>query len=207
MALGVYGTTLLDELNRLANGGTYRTPDQMVDEAKAAGQWAVQRSVTTNYTNTVGILNAIDGRTDPNKFLDYSGICNFSIYLWSSCCSSTESDLNLSARYNLVCNQATTFNFVFTININNVPLNLSGYTGVMTVRPFVGANTTTVVASTANGRMTLSGLSGNVSITIDATTTGAISAGRYAYDLVLTSGSTVTRYLQGRFIVTGAVTT
>jgi len=48
----------------------------MVDEAKAAGQWAVQRSVTTNYTNTVGILNAIDGRTDPNKFLDYSGICN-----------------------------------------------------------------------------------------------------------------------------------
>jgi hypothetical protein len=24
MALGVYGTTLLDELNRLANGGTYR---------------------------------------------------------------------------------------------------------------------------------------------------------------------------------------
>jgi hypothetical protein len=43
MALGVYGTTLLDELNRLANGGTYRTPDQMVDEAKAAGQWAVQR--------------------------------------------------------------------------------------------------------------------------------------------------------------------
>jgi hypothetical protein len=55
----------------------------------------------------------------------------------------------------------------------------------MTVRPFVGANTTTVVASTANGRMTLSGLSGNVSITIDATTTGAISAGRYAYDLVL----------------------
>jgi hypothetical protein len=77
----------------------------------------------------------------------------------------------------------------------------------MTVRPFVGANTTTVVASTANGRMTLSGLSGNVSITIDATTTGAISAGRYAYDLVLTSGSTVTRYLQGRFIVTGAVTT
>jgi hypothetical protein len=68
--------------------------------------------------------------------------------------------------------------------------------------------TTTVVASTANGRMALAGASGNVSITIDAATTGAISAGRYAYDLVLDSGgSTVTRYLQGRFIVTGAVTT
>jgi hypothetical protein len=113
----------------------------------------------------------------------------------------------LSARYNLVCNQATTFNFVFTININNVPLDLNGYTGTMTVRPFVGATTTTVVASTANGRMVLGGALGSVSITIDDATTGAISASRYAYDLVLDSGVEVTRYLQGRFIVTGAVTT
>ena len=113
----------------------------------------------------------------------------------------------MSSKYNLVCDQATTFNFVFTINIGSTPLNLQGYTGTMTVRPFVGATTTTVVASTANGRMILSGLSGNVSITIDAATTGAIPASRYAYDLVLDSGSTVTRYLEGKFIVTGAVTT
>ena len=46
MALGQYGTTLLDELNRLANGGTYRAPGEMVDEALAARQWAVQRSVS-----------------------------------------------------------------------------------------------------------------------------------------------------------------
>jgi len=76
----------------------------------------------------------------------------------------------------------------------------------MTVRPFVGANTTTVVASTANGRMTLGGIAGTVTVLIDATTTGAIGAGRYVYDLVLTSGTTVTRYLEGKFIVTGAVT-
>jgi hypothetical protein len=112
----------------------------------------------------------------------------------------------LSAKYNLVCEQATTFNFLFTINNNNTPLNLTGYTGVMTVRPFVGATTTTVVASTANGRMTLGGIAGSVTVLIDATTTGAIGAGRYAYDLVLTTGSTVTRYLEGKFIVTGAVT-
>jgi hypothetical protein len=112
----------------------------------------------------------------------------------------------LSAKYNLVCEQATTFNFLFTINNNNTPLNLTGYTGVMTVRPFVGATTTTVVASTANGRMTLGGIAGSVTVLIDATTTGAIGAGRYAFDLVLTSGTTVTRYLEGKFIVTGAVT-
>lgn len=76
MALGVSGTTLLDELNRLANGGTYRASSAMVGEALAARQWAVQRSVTTNLTDTVGVLNAIDGRTNPATFLDYSGICN-----------------------------------------------------------------------------------------------------------------------------------
>ena len=76
MALGVSGTTLLDELNRLANGGTYRASSEMVGEALAARQWAVQRLVTTSLTDTVGVLNAIDGRTDSSKFLDYSGICN-----------------------------------------------------------------------------------------------------------------------------------
>ena len=76
MTLGVAGTTLLDELNRLANGGTYRASSEMVGEALAARQWAVQRSVTTNLTDTVGVLNAIDSRTDSNTFLDYSGICN-----------------------------------------------------------------------------------------------------------------------------------
>ena len=116
----------------------------------------------------------------------------------------------MSAKYNLVCEQATTFNFQFVIqnDVNGVvtPWSLSGYTATMTVRPFVGANTTTVVATTANGRIALGLGTGRVTVTIDATTTGAITPGRYSYDLVLTSGSTVTRILEGRFTVTGAVT-
>ena len=112
----------------------------------------------------------------------------------------------MSAKYNLVCDQATTFNFQFQILNNQTPLNLTGYTGTMTVRPFVGASTTTVVASTANGLMVFDATNGRVTVTISATTTGAIAAGRYSYDLVLTSGVTVTRYLEGKFIVTGAVT-
>jgi len=113
----------------------------------------------------------------------------------------------LSAKYNLVCEQATTFNFQFTIKNDSTPWNLTNYTAVMTVRPFVGASTTTVVASTANGRITLGGALGTVTVTIDATTTGDITAGRYSYDLVLTTGATVTRILEGKFVVTGAVTT
>ena len=112
----------------------------------------------------------------------------------------------MSAKYNLVCDQATTFNFQFTISNDGVPWDLTNYTGIMTVRPFVGSSVTTVVASTSNGRMVLGGPSGSVTITIDATTTGNISAGRYTYDLVLDSGTEVTRILEGKFVVTGAVT-
>jgi hypothetical protein len=113
----------------------------------------------------------------------------------------------LSAKYNLVCDQATTFNFQFQIKNDSTPWDLTGYTGVMTVRPFVGAQTTTVVASTANGRMVLTALTGRINVTLSAATTGDITAGRYAYDLVLDSGAEVTRILEGKFIVTGAVTT
>ena len=91
----------------------------------------------------------------------------------------------MSAKYNLVCDQATTFNFQFVIKNNNTPWNLTGYTATMTVRPFVGASTTTVVASTANGRITLGGIAGTVSVVINAATTGAIGGSRYAYGLVL----------------------
>jgi hypothetical protein len=113
----------------------------------------------------------------------------------------------LSAKYNLVCDQATTFNFQFQIKNDSTPWNLTGYTGTMTVRPFVGASTTTVVASTANGAMVLTALTGRINVTLSAETTGNITAGRYSYDLVLDSGAEVTRILEGKFIVTGAVTT
>jgi hypothetical protein len=113
----------------------------------------------------------------------------------------------LSAKYNLVCDQATTFNFQFQIKNDSTPWDLTGYSGTMTVRPFVGASTTTVVASTANGAMVLTALTGRINVTLSAATTAAISAGRYSYDLVLDSGAEVTRILEGKFIVTGAVTT
>ena len=116
----------------------------------------------------------------------------------------------MSAKYNLVCDQATTFNFQFVVqdDTNGVttPWTLTNYSATMTVRPFVGANTTTVVASTANGRIVLGGVQGRVTVTIDASTTGDIAPGRYSYDLILDSGSVITRILEGKFVVTGAVT-
>ena len=112
----------------------------------------------------------------------------------------------MSAKYNLTCDQAATFNWQFQIKNDSTPWDLTNYTATMTVRPFVGASTTTIVASTANGRIALQS-QGRVVVTIDATDTGNIPSGRYVYDLVLNSGGTITRVLEGKFVVTGAVTT
>ena len=113
----------------------------------------------------------------------------------------------MSAKYNLVADQATTFNFQFQIKNDSTPWDLTNYTATMTIRPFVGATTTTLVASTTTGEIVLDALNGRATVTLSAAVTGAITAGRYAYDFVLDSGSVVTRILEGKFIVTGAVTT
>ena len=77
MSLGVYGSTLVDELNRLANGGTYPAISAYLDTAGAAKAWAAAKSVTLgDITDTVGVLNYIKGVTDQSKFLDIAGICN-----------------------------------------------------------------------------------------------------------------------------------
>jgi hypothetical protein len=117
----------------------------------------------------------------------------------------------LTATYNLVCPQATTFNFQFTINNTNsstgasTPWNLTGYTATMTVRPAPGVTTTTLLATTANGRVVLGTTDGRATVTFNASLTN-IPANSYVYDFVLYSGNIVTRILEGQFIVTAGVT-
>lgn len=71
MAVGNLGSPFSAELNRLANGGTYRTPLNVVGDNLAANQWA-----GTTGESIQGALNRKDGRTDPKTFLDIQGICN-----------------------------------------------------------------------------------------------------------------------------------
>lgn len=78
MSLGIYGSTLNDELNRLANGGTYPARQDYKDQAGAAQAWAAAKSVslTDGITDLVGVLNYINGVTDRSKMLDIAGVCN-----------------------------------------------------------------------------------------------------------------------------------
>jgi hypothetical protein len=112
----------------------------------------------------------------------------------------------MSAKYNIVCEQAATFNLQFTIQTGNTPWNLTNYSATMTVRPFVGSTETTLLATNTNGLITLGTTNGLVTVTIDATTTADLDPNRYVYDFVLDSGTVVTRLLEGKFIVVAGVT-
>ena len=77
MSYGTPGSTLNDELNRLANGGTYPPISAYRDQAAAAQAWAAAKSVSLNgITDLVGVLNYINGVTDRSKMLDVAGVCN-----------------------------------------------------------------------------------------------------------------------------------
>jgi len=71
MAIGNLGSPLSAELNRLANGGTYRTPLNVQGDNAAANTWAA-----TTGLDVQGALNRKAGKTDPKTFLDLNGICN-----------------------------------------------------------------------------------------------------------------------------------
>lgn len=109
------------------------------------------------------------------------------------------------AIYNLVVPQATTYNFQFYLQTDGVRWNLTNYNATMTVRPFAGATTTTLVGTNTNGAIVITPLDGDLNITFTAAQTN-LAAGTYEYDIVLDSGSTITRILEGKFIVTAGVT-
>lgn len=78
MSYGIYGSTLNDELNRLANGGTYPAISDYKDQAGAAQAWAAAKSVSLNgeVTDLVGVLNYINGVTNKRDMLALAGVCN-----------------------------------------------------------------------------------------------------------------------------------
>jgi hypothetical protein len=108
----------------------------------------------------------------------------------------------MSGKYNIVAEQGATFNLNFRVETDGTPWNLTGYTFAMQVRRSTSATTT--LLDITNATMTSVG---HVSVNIDAVSMATVPAGRWVYDIELTSsGDEVTRILEGRFIVTAEVT-
>lgn len=111
----------------------------------------------------------------------------------------------MAGKHSLNCKKGSTFPLQFVISNDSTPWNLTGYSIVMTVKPYAGATTTIITASTGNGLITLDPTNGRVIINIPASTTANFPVGRHDYDIVFTSGLTVTTILEGKFIVTTGV--
>jgi hypothetical protein len=108
--------------------------------------------------------------------------------------------------YDITCPQGATFDRTFTYSVAGTPVNLTGYTAALQVRAGYDAGTALISVSTGGSGVVLGGTAGTIAVTIAASVTGAVDAGSYAYDLELYQGSTVTRLLQGAFVVSGGVT-
>jgi hypothetical protein len=108
----------------------------------------------------------------------------------------------MSGKYNIVAEQGATFNLNFRVETDGTPWNLTGYTFAMQVRRSSSATATLLNITSA----TMTSV-GHVSVTVSAATMSDVPAGRWVYDIELTSsGNEVTRILEGRFIVTAEVT-
>lgn len=111
--------------------------------------------------------------------------------------------------YNITADQGATFSrtLTWTDSARNA-YNVTGYTARMHVRANLTSNTTVLELTTENGRISLGGAAGTVTLNVAANTMANISADKYVYDLELVAPSTgvVTRLVQGNFVVRGEVT-
>jgi len=107
-------------------------------------------------------------------------------------------------RYNINVIKGTTFTLAPIWNISNVPVNLTGYSADFQVRDI--SNNLITEMSTANGRATIAAGLGQVTFTLTATQTAALTAGVYSYAVNYTdSASNVYQILQGTFNVQASV--
>lgn len=87
-------------------------------------------------------------------------------------------------------------------DVNGNPINLTSYTAAMVIRPSDG---TTPITLTNGSGITLGGSLGTIIIAISATDTGNFTFQSATYELRLTTGSTVTRLLQGGISISPTV--
>lgn len=110
---------------------------------------------------------------------------------------------SLAATYGFTADKGATFSQqIKWKDATRTPINLTGYTAVMTIRQKTTNPVTVLTLTTENGGITLGGAEGTIRIDITAAQTDAIVAGPYTYTLEVTSSSNeVTRLLMGAFVV------
>jgi D-Tyr-tRNAtyr deacylase len=104
---------------------------------------------------------------------------------------------------NLYIDQGTDFSITVDVTDSaGETLDLSNYTAAAQIRKTYSSSTVSATFATS-----IAELAGQVTISLTDTQTSAIEAGRYVYDLNITSAAgVVTRVIEGQAIVTPGVT-
>lgn len=116
--------------------------------------------------------------------------------------------MTIAGAHHFTLEQGATFRRVITWRDDDGNLvNLTGYTARMQVRRIPG-DTTLLELTTANGRISLGGSAGTITLLVTAAVTAALTKWPSAvYDLELIDGSgTVTRLLEGKMRFSPEVT-
>jgi hypothetical protein len=106
--------------------------------------------------------------------------------------------------YNIEAFAGATFDRTFSLAVAGVPVDLTSYSAAMQVREAVDS-VSPLISLTSGSGIVLGGTAGTIQVNISASTMG-VAQGSYCYDLEITSGSVVSRVLQGSFNVSGNVT-
>jgi hypothetical protein len=108
---------------------------------------------------------------------------------------------------NFLCPQGSTFSKQITYKIDDVPVDLTGYSSRLQVREYYYSENPLLDLYSPDGGMTINAASGIVDLFIHASVTSQIPAGTFVYDLEIKSvNNTVSRIIEGSFIVTPEVT-
>lgn len=103
---------------------------------------------------------------------------------------------------NLVIDQGTTFSLAVNVtDVNGAYVDLTGYTHRAQLRKSYGASSSTQFTTEADDPE-----NGGLVLSLTATQTTALRAGRYVYDIEIEAEGEVTRVLEGIITVTPEVT-
>jgi len=112
------------------------------------------------------------------------------------------------ASHDLTIPAGATYSQVINWKTGSTPtfVNTTGFTARMQLRTSYSAASASLELTTSNGRISLTN-AGVITLSLTATETAALAAGRYVYDLELvSSGGLVTRLLEGVVTVSPEVT-
>jgi len=110
-------------------------------------------------------------------------------------------DAGVSYPVNLTINTGSSFKANFeVISIANTSFNFTGYTGSAQMAKSVSIGSTSYAVATFNVGFT-SAAGGKFNISLGSTDTRSLTEGRYVYDILVSSGSTVYRIIDGMILV------